>query len=99
MYRLYEPYTPRDNGNLYKQVTYPNNHSIKHTVPYAHYMHKGKKAIGASRPRGIKRIISEMDMKYQGASKRGAEWETRMMNDRGQEVCRDVENFIKSGGK
>ena len=34
VYRLYEPYIPWDNGNLYKQVTYPNNHSIKHTVPY-----------------------------------------------------------------
>ena len=78
---------------------YPNNHSIKHIVPYAHYMHKAKKAVGASKPKGVKRTISNMTLNYQGAPKRGAEWEKRMMNDRGKEVCKDVENFIKNGGK
>ena len=58
VYRLYEPYVPRDNGNLYRQVTYPNNHSIKHIVPYADYMYKGKKAEGASKPKGVKRKIT-----------------------------------------
>lgn len=99
VYRLYEPYTPRDNGNLYRQVTFPNAHSIKHTVPYAHYHYKGKMAIGASKPKGIKRSISRAGMKYQGAPKRGPEWDKRMMNDRGREVCRDIQKFIESGGK
>lgn len=99
VYRLYEPYVPRENGNLYRQVTYPNNYSIKHTVPYAHYMYKGQKAIGASRPKGIKRSISDQPLKYQGAPKRGAEWDKRMMSDRKKEICKDVENFIKNGGK
>lgn len=79
--------------------TYPNNHSIKYTQPYMHYVYKGKKAIGASRPKGIKRKISNQPLNYQGAPKRGAEWDKRMMNDRGKEVCKDVENFIKNGGK
>ena len=99
IYRLYEPYVPRDQGNLYRQVTYPNNHSIKHTVPYAHYMYKGKVAIGASKPKGVKRKISGASIKYQGAPKRGAEWDKRMMNDRRKDVVKDVENFIKNGGK
>lgn len=99
VYRLYEPYIPWDNGNLYKQVTYPNNHSIKHTVPYAHYMYKGKKAIGASRPKGIKRKISNIPLKYQGAPKRGGEWEKRMINDKGTELCKNIEKFIKNGGR
>lgn len=99
VYRLYEPYVPRENGNLYRQVTFPNSHSIKHISPCSHYHYKGKKAIGASRPKGVKRTISNEDMKYQGAPKRGPEWEKRMMNDRGKEVCKDVENFIKNGGK
>ena len=99
VYRLYEPYVPRDGGNLYRQVTYPNNYSIKHIVPYAHYHYKGKKAVGASRPKGVKRTISNEDMKYQGAPKRGSEWDKRMMNDRGKEVCKNVQNFINNGGK
>ncbi len=99
VYRLYEPYVPRENGDLYRKVTFPNKHSIKHISPYSHYHYKGKKAIGPSRPKGVKRKISNEDMKYQGAPKRGAEWDKRMMNDRGKEVCRDVESFIKNGGK
>jgi len=38
-------------------------------------------------------------LQYQGAPKRGKEWDKRMMNDRGKEVCKDVEEFIKKGGK
>ena len=98
VYRLYEPYTPRDQGDLYRQVTYPNNHSIKHIEPYSHYLYKGSKAIGASKPKGVKRKISNQPLQYQGAPKRGKEWDKRMMNDRRKEVCKDVENFIKRGG-
>lgn len=99
IYRLYEPYVPRNNGDLYRKVTFPNKYSIKHAGPYAHYHYKGKKAIGASKPKGVKRTISNQDMKYQGAPKRGPEWDKRMMNDRRKEICRDVEKFIKNGGK
>lgn len=55
--------------------------------------------MGASKPKGVKRSIFNMNLKYQGAPKRGAEWEKRMMNDRGKEVCKDVEKFIQNGGK
>lgn len=55
--------------------------------------------MGASQPKGVKRTISNMDMKYQGTPKRGPEWDKRMMNDRKKDVCRDVENYIKNGGK
>lgn len=96
---MYEPYVPREDGDLYRKVTFPNKHSIRHAGPYAHYHYKGKKAIGDSRPKGVKRTISNEDMKYQGAPKRGPEWEKRMMNDRRKDVVKDVENFIKNGGK
>ena len=93
-----DPYVPMDTGTLKNTKTYPNNHSIKYTVPYAHYMYKGKKAIGASKPKGVKRTISNMPLKYQGAPKRGAEWDKRMMNDRKMDIVKDVEKFIKRGG-
>lgn len=97
--RFCDQYVPMQTGILKNTKTYPNNHSIKYTSPYAHYHYKGKKAIGSSRPKGVKRTISNEDMKYQGAPKRGSEWEKRMMNDKRKEVCKDVENFIKNGGK
>lgn len=62
-------------------------------------MYKGNKAVGPSRPKGIKRVISKQSLKYQGSPKRGKEWEKRMMNDRKRDVCKDVQNFIKNGGK
>lgn len=99
IYRLYEPYVPRAIGDLYRKVSYPDNHTIKHAGPYAHYHYKGKKAKGPSRPKGVKRTISNEDMKYQSAPKRGPEWDKRMMNDRGKEVEKDLQNFIKNGGK
>lgn len=87
------------NTGILKNVkTYPNNHSIKYISPYAHYMYKGKVAIGASKPKGVKRKISNMSLKYQGAPKRGAEWDKRMMNDRRKDVIKNLENYIKSGG-
>ena len=95
--RFCDPYVPFANGALKNNKVYPNNHSIKYVSPYAHYHYKGKKAIGASRPKGVKRTISNMNMKYQGAPKRGPEWDKRMMNDRGKEVAKDVENYIRRG--
>ena len=96
--RFMDPYIPFDSGMLKNNKRYPNNYSIKYVSPYAHYHYKGKKAVGASKPKGVKRTISGVDMKYQGAPKRGSEWDKRMMNDRKNDLARDVENYIKQGG-
>lgn len=97
--RLSDPYVPMQSGFMKNRRSYPNDHSIKYNAPYAHYHYKGKKAVGPSRPKGVKRTISGIDMKYNGAPKRGPEWEKRMINDKGKQVCKDVERFIKTGGK
>lgn len=97
--RFMDPYIPMSTGTLKNTKTYPNNHSIKYVSPYAHYMYKGKVAVGASKPKGVKRTISNKPLRYQGAPKRGAEWDKRMMNDRKKDLIRDVENYIKQGGK
>lgn len=103
VYRLYEPYVPRDNGDLYRQVTFPNSHSIKHISPYSHYHYKGNLMLAKNgscwAKKGEKKHYTNKSLNYQGAPKRGPEWDKRMMNDRGKEVCKDVENFIKNGGK
>lgn len=95
--RLSDPYIPMSSGTLKNTKTYPNNHSIKYISPYAHYMYKGKKALGASRPKGVKRTISNQPLKYQGAPKRGAEWDKRMVRDRKRDIEKDLKNFIKGG--
>lgn len=96
--RLSDPYIPMNTGSLKNNRIYPNNHSIKYVSPYAHYMYKGKVAVGSSKPKGVRRTISNKPLQYQGAPKRGAEWDKRMMNERKQEVIKDVQNYIKNGG-
>lgn len=97
--RFCDPYIPMDTGTLKNTKYYPNIRSIKYISPYAHYMYKGKVAVGPSKPRGVKRTISNKPIKYQGAPKRGAEWDKRMVNDRIHDIERDLENFINKGGK
>lgn len=95
--RFMDSYIPFGSGDLKNYKVYPNNHSIRYISPYSHYHYKGKKAIGPSRPKGIKRIISNEDMQYQGAPKRGPEWDKRMMADREQDLINDLQNFINGG--
>lgn len=95
--RLSRNYIPHDRGVLQAVVTYENNHSFTYKSPYAHYMYVGKKAVGASRPKGVKRQISNIDLKYQGG--RTSKWVEKMWNVRKHDIEKDIENFIKRGGK
>ena len=95
--RFSDPYIPMDRGQLKNNKTYPNKHSIKYESPYAHYMYMGKVAVGPSRPKGVKRTISNKPLKYQGAPKRGAKWDKRMWNDRKNDILRDLQILIKGG--
>lgn len=97
--RFCDPYVPFRTGMLKNNKRYTDNSTIVYTSPYAHYMYIGKKAIGPSRPKGVKREISNVSLKYQGAPKRGAYWVERMMIDREQDVYNDLQEFLDSGGK
>lgn len=100
VYRLYEPYVPRDSGDIYRNVQYPNKKTIKHIAPYSHYQYVGilylSKSGSSWAKLGEKKFQTSTKMKY---SRGGPEWDKRMMADRGNEVCQDLENFIKNGGK
>lgn len=100
--RLSDPYVPFASGSgvhMKSNKTYPSNHEIKYNAPYSHYHYIGKKAVGPSRPAGVKRRISSTNMKYQGAPFRGPKWDKRMLADRKNDVIKSVQNYIKSGGK
>lgn len=92
--RLSDPYIPMVKGILKNNKSHPNNHSIKYNSPYSRYQYYGKVMVGKA-----PKQVTDKDLKYNGAPKRGAKWDKRMMNDRGKEVCKNVENFIKNGGK
>jgi hypothetical protein len=100
VYRLYQPYVPRDNGGLYRLVSYPNNHTIRHNSPYSHYQYKGilylTKSGSSWAKKGEKKFSTKINLKH---SVGGPEWDVRMMTNRRSEVEKDLENFIKNGGK
>ena len=94
--RLMNPFVPFENGGLRRLKAYPNSSTIKYISPHAHYQYKGLKAKGASKPKGIKRKISSEKLQYH-TSGTGAEWEKLMMKEKGKELTRDVQNYIKRG--
>lgn len=94
--RLMNPFIPFQSGNLRRLKVYPNPSKIKYISPYAHYHYKGLKAKGVSRPKGIKRKISNEKLKYHTAGT-GPEWDKLMMEKKGKELIQDVQNYVKRG--
>lgn len=95
--RLMNPFIPMgETGNLRRLKTYPSPSKIKYTSPYSHYQYIGLKAEGPSKPKGIKRKISSKKLKYHTPGT-GPEWEKLMMKEKGKELTRDIQNYIKRG--
>lgn len=100
--RLMAPFVPGGSGGmLAKLKTYPNNYSIKYTSPYAHYQYTGKLMLaknGSSwAKKGEKKYYTSKKLKYH-TSGTGDHWDKMMMQRRGKELAKDVENYIKTGG-
>ena len=94
--RLMNPFVPFENGGLRRLKTYPSPSKIKYTSPYSHYQYTGLKAKGASKPKGIKRKISNEKLNYHTPGT-DSEWEKLMMEKKGKELVKDVQNYIEKG--
>ena len=110
--RLMMPFIPGGaEGQLAKLKTYPSNHEIKYTSPYAHYQYTGKMYIspklGVSgillksdrwwSPKGEKKTPTSKKLKNH-VSGTGPKWDKLMLQRRKDDLVKDVENYIKSGG-
>ena len=110
--RLMMPYIPGGaRGQLAKLKTYPSNHEIKYTSPYAKYQYYGKMYIspklGVSgiplksgrwwSPEGETKTPTSKKLKYH-TSGTGAKWDKLMLQRRKNDLVQDVENYIKNGG-
>ena len=109
--RLMNPFVPMDNGMLRRNKTYPKNNEIKYTSPYAKYQYYGKMYISPTlgvsgiplksgrwwSPKGEKKIPTSKNLKYH-TSGTGPKWDKLMMQRRKNDLVKDVENYIKSGG-
>lgn len=98
--RLSNPFIPFDNGMLRRLKTYPSNHEIKYTSPYAKYQYYGKLMLaknGSSWAKlGEKKMQTNKKLKYH-TSGTGAKWEQLMLQRRKRDLVRDVENYIRAG--
>lgn len=95
--RLMNPFVPMgETGNLRRLKSYPSPSKIKYTSLYSHYQYKGLKAKGASKPKGIKRRISNEKLNYHTPGT-GSEWEKLMLKEKRKELIKDVQNYIKRG--
>ena len=100
--RLMTPFVPGGSGGeLAKIKTYPSNHEIKYTSPFAHYQYLGKLMLaknGSSwAKKGEKKHYTNKKLKYH-TSGTGAKWDKLMLQRHRNDLINDVENFIKSGG-
>ena len=91
--RLSDPYVPFQQGMLKNQKQIASDGSqIVYTSPYAHYQYYGEVMAGRAPKHYTGRAL-----KYNGAPMRGAFWTERMLIDKGREVKKNVERYIKKG--
>lgn len=113
VYEWSEPYTPMDSGMLKNNVSMATSgDSFTYESPYAHYDYIGdlfvdpKYLKGAffssnygfwSRP-GVPKVKDPNGRKINNWNgKRGPYWVERMWADNGKNICRELENYIRSG--
>lgn len=92
VHRLSLPYIPFDNNPLSTTVDIEAE-SITYKSVYAQYQYYGK--VMAGNPRQP----TEKNLNYQGAPRRGAFWEKRMLVDHKNELIKSIEDEIKKGGQ
>lgn len=99
--RLMNPFVPMDNGMLRRNKTYPNASTIKYTSPYAHYQYTGKLMLTKSgsswAKKGEKKFYTSKKLKYH-TSGTGAYWDKLMLQRHRNDLTKDVQNYINSGG-
>lgn len=108
----YVPY--REGGLAYNQVDLSNPEYIVYNSPYASYMYNGivyvmengksayySPSYGFWSEPGKKKKPSDRTFNYKtsaGHPYAGAHWDNRMWSAEGQELVKDVQNFIDKGG-
>lgn len=100
--RLMMPFVPGGSGGeLAKLKTYPNASTIKYTSPYAHYQYTGKLMLTKSgsswAKKGEKKFYTSKKLKYH-TSGTGAHWDKLMLQRHRNDLIKDVQNYINSGG-
>lgn len=93
--RLSAPYIPRQTGMLFQSGilgTVKGSGEIVYNSPYARYLYYGKVMIGTA-----PKVVTEIDIEYHGAPKRGAFWFERMKEDKKEQILKMAAKALKGG--
>ncbi|PKM65991.1 MAG: hypothetical protein CVU86_06975 [Firmicutes bacterium HGW-Firmicutes-11] len=111
--RVSDPYVPFGAGVLKTNIsTAPDATEFTHESPYSRYHWFGKKMVDPktgkgsfydpatgrhwSRP-GVAKVLTDIDLEYQGAPLRGPKWTMRAWVDQGKQVVASVQKFLERG--
>lgn len=91
--RLSDPYVPMQQGILKNTAVVASDGStLTYIQPYAHYQYYGQAMAGPA-----PKQYTGKALKYSGAPMRGANWDKRMLIDRGDDLTQSIAKFV--GGK
>ena len=90
--RLCQPYVPMSAGSGAHMVNAARvtDEAIIYPGPYAHYQYVGEVMAGRAPKHYTGQAIN-----YHGAPMRGKQWDKRMMADKGKEVEKNFENYLR----
>lgn len=90
--RLCQPYVPMSAGSAAHMVDAARvtEDGIIYPGPYAHYQYVGEVMAGRAPKHYTGQAIN-----YHGAPMRGKQWDKRMMADKGKEVEKDFEIYLR----
>ncbi len=89
-----DPYIPMQQGIL-KNTRQIGTDKVTFNSPYAKFQYYGKVMIGvksrsAYADKGELKVVTDRDLKYNGAPKRGKLWDKRMWADKKNKILSDV---------
>lgn len=96
-----DPYVPFITGTL-KNTAFCGDNFVRYGQPYAHFQYVGKVMVGVRSgspwaKRGEPKRYTGRSLTYSGGGQRGANWDKRMMLQRGGDLRQDIATFL--GGK
>lgn len=97
-----DPYVPFQLGHL-KNTAITGKNYVKYLGPYARFQYGGMVMVGVVSGsswarRGEPKRVTGKRLTYSGGGQRGAAWDKRMMEQRGDDLKKDVANFLKAKG-
>lgn len=99
----YVPLAPKAGGYL-KNSAFIGPNYVRYLGPYARFQYHGVVMVGvmthsAFARRGEPKRTTGKPLTYSGGGQRGAKWDERMKEQRGDELRQDVANYLKAKSK